>query len=62
MRLHSPESAILSAVNALFTIIIPIMIHLAKELIINPIGASAILKEKLLYGLGGLLSFIRLNN
>lgn len=56
MRLHSPESAILSAVifNA---IIIPILIPLAlKGVDYKPIGASAILKRNLLiYGLGGLI-------
>jgi potassium-transporting ATPase ATP-binding subunit len=56
MRLHSPESAILSAVifNA---IIIPILIPLAlKGVEYKPIGASAILKRNLLiYGLGGLI-------
>lgn len=56
MHLHSPESAILSAVifNA---IIIPILIPLAlKGVDYKPIGASAILKRNLLiYGLGGLL-------
>jgi K+-transporting ATPase ATPase B chain len=56
MRLHSPESAILSAVifNAL---IIPILIPLAlKGVDYKPIGASAILKRNLLiYGLGGLI-------
>jgi K+-transporting ATPase ATPase B chain len=42
-------------------IIIPILIPLAKGVDYKPIGASAILKEKLLiYGLGGLISFIRL--
>lgn len=56
MRLHSPESAILSAVifNA---IIIPILIPLAlKGVDYKPIGASAILQRNLLiYGLGGLI-------
>ncbi|MCI9843444.1 potassium-transporting ATPase subunit KdpB [Flavobacterium pectinovorum] len=56
MQLHSPESAILSAVifNA---IIIPILIPLAlKGVDYRPIGASAILKRNLLiYGLGGLI-------
>lgn len=56
MRLHSPESAILSAVifNA---VIIPILIPLAlRGVDYKPIGASAILKRNLLiYGLGGLL-------
>ncbi len=56
MQLHSPESAILSAVlfNA---IIIPILIPLAlKGVDYKPIGASAILQRNLLiYGLGGLV-------
>ncbi len=56
MKLHSPESAILSAVifNA---IIIPILIPLAlKGVAYKPIGASAILRRNLLiYGLGGLI-------
>jgi K+-transporting ATPase ATPase B chain len=56
MKLHSPESAILSAVifNA---IIIPILIPLALNgVAYRPIGASAILRRNLLiYGLGGLV-------
>ncbi len=56
MRLHSPESAILSAVifNA---IIIPMLIPLAlKGVVYKPIGASALLRRNLLiYGLGGIL-------
>ena len=56
MRLHSPESAILSAVifNA---VIIPMLIPLAlKGVAYKPIGASALLQRNLLvYGLGGLL-------
>ncbi len=56
MRLHSPESAILSAVifNA---IIIPILIPLAlRGVDYKPIGASAILRRNLLiYGLGGII-------
>jgi len=56
MKLHSPESAILSAVifNA---IIIPILIPIAlKGVAYKPIGASAILRRNLLiYGLGGIL-------
>jgi len=56
MRLHSPESAILSAVifNAL---IIPMLIPLAlKGVAYKPIGASALLRRNLLiYGLGGML-------
>ncbi len=56
MRLHSPESAILSAIifNA---IIIPILIPLAlKGVTYKPIGASALLRRNLLiYGLGGVI-------
>lgn len=56
MKLHSPESAILSAVifNA---IIIPMLIPLAlKGVAYKPIGASALLRRNLLiYGLGGVL-------
>ncbi len=56
MRLHSPESAILSAVifNA---VIIPMLIPLALQgVAYKPIGASALLQRNLLvYGLGGLL-------
>ena len=56
MGLHSPESAILSAVmfNA---IIIPILIPLAlKGVAYKPIGASALLRRNLLiYGFGGLI-------
>lgn len=56
MHLHSPESAILSAVifNA---IIIPMLIPLAlKGVEYKPIGASALLRRNLLiYGLGGII-------
>lgn len=56
MRLHTPESAILSAVifNA---IIIPLLIPLAlKGVAYKPIGASALLRRNLLiYGLGGVI-------
>ncbi|SKB91543.1 K+-transporting ATPase ATPase B chain [Soonwooa buanensis] len=56
MRLHSPESAILSAIifNA---IIIPILIPLAlKGVAYKPIGASALLRRNLfIYGLGGII-------
>lgn len=56
MKLHSPESAILSAVifNAL---IIPMLIPLAlKGVAYKPIGASALLRRNLLiYGLGGVI-------
>lgn len=64
MNLHSPESAILSAVifNAL---IIPALIPLAlKGVQYKPIGASALLSRNLLiYGLGGAITpfiFIKL--
>ncbi len=56
MKLHSPESAILSAVifNA---IIIPLLIPLAlRGVAYKPIGASALLRRNLLiYGLGGII-------
>lgn len=56
MDLHSPESAILSAVifNA---IIIPMLIPLAlKGVAYKPVGASALLRRNLfIYGLGGVL-------
>jgi K+-transporting ATPase ATPase B chain len=56
MRLHSPESAILSAVifNA---IIIPLLIPLAlRGVAYKPIGASALLRRNLfIYGLGGII-------
>ena len=57
MQLHSPESAILSAIifNA---IIIPILIPLAlKGVSYKPIGASALLRRNLLiYGVGGIIA------
>ena len=56
MQLHSPESAILSAVifNA---IIIPLLIPLAlRGVAYKPIGARALLRRNLLiYGLGGVI-------
>ncbi len=56
MNLHSPESAILSAVifNA---VIIPFLIPLAlKGVAYKPIGASALLRRNLfIYGLGGVI-------
>ena len=56
MRLHSPESAILSAIifNA---IIIPMLIPLAlKGVAYKPIGASALLRRNLvIYGVGGVI-------
>jgi K+-transporting ATPase ATPase B chain len=57
MGLHSPESAIMSAVifNA---IIIPILIPLAlKGVAYKPIGATALLRRNLfIYGIGGVLA------
>lgn len=57
MHLHSPESAILSAIifNA---IIIPILIPLAlRGVVYKPIGASALLlRNILIYGVGGLIA------
>lgn len=57
MGLHTPESAILSAVifNA---IIIPILIPLAlKGVAYKPIGATALLRRNLfLYGIGGVIA------
>ncbi|WP_294141179.1 potassium-transporting ATPase subunit KdpB [uncultured Sanguibacteroides sp.] len=57
MHLHSPETAILSAVifNA---IIIPILIPLAlRGVSYKPIGASALLRRNLLiYGVGGIIA------
>lgn len=57
MGLHSPESAILSAVifNA---IIIPLLIPLAlKGVKYRPIGASALLRRNLLiFGVGGIIA------
>ena len=56
MQLHSPQTAILSAVifNA---VIIPMLIPLAlKGVAYKPIGASALLRRNLLiYGLGGII-------
>jgi potassium-transporting ATPase ATP-binding subunit len=56
MHLHTPESAILSAVifNA---IIIPLLIPLAlKGVAYKPIGASALLRRNMfIYGLGGII-------
>ncbi|WP_455636461.1 potassium-transporting ATPase subunit KdpB [Parabacteroides sp.] len=57
MHLHSPESAVLSAIifNA---IIIPILIPLAlRGVTYKPIGASALLRRNLLiYGVGGVIA------
>lgn len=56
MKLHSPESAILSAIifNA---ILIPLLIPLAlKGVTYKPIGATALLRRNLMiYGFGGLI-------
>ena len=57
MHLHSPESAILSAIifNA---IIIPMLIPLAlRGVTYKPLGASALLRRNLfIYGLGGIIA------
>jgi potassium-transporting ATPase ATP-binding subunit len=57
MNLHTPQSAILSAIifNA---IIIPLLIPLAlKGVAYKPIGASRLLRRNLLYyGLGGIIA------
>jgi len=56
MKLHSPESAILSAV--IFNgVIIPLLIPLAlKGVAYKPIGAGALLRRNvLIYGIGGLI-------
>ena len=59
MRLHSPTSAVLSAVifNA---IIIPLLIPLAlRGVDYKPIGASALLRRNLfVYGFGGLWGIV----
>ena len=56
MRLHSPESAILSAIifNALIIIaLIPLALRGVK---FRPIGAAAMLRRNLLvYGVGGII-------
>lgn len=57
MRLHTPESAILSAVifNALIIIVlIPLALHGVRY---RPLGAAALLRRNLLiYGLGGVIA------
>ena len=57
MHLHSPESAILSAVifNALIIVaLIPLALRGVKY---RPIGANALLRRNLaVYGLGGILA------
>ena len=57
MGLHSPESAILSAIS-FNAITIPILIPLAlRGVQYKPIGASALLRRNLLiYGLGGIIA------
>ena len=57
MHLHSPETAILSAVS-FNAIIIPVLIPLAlKGVSYKPIGASALLRRNLLiYGVGGIIA------
>ena len=57
MRLHSPQSAILSAVifNALIIVaLVPLALRGVK---FRPVGASALLRRNLLiYGVGGLIA------
>ena len=56
MGLHSPESAILSAIIFNAVIIIALIPLALKGVAYRPIGASAILRRNLLvYGLGGLI-------
>ena len=61
MRLHSPESAILSAIvfNALIIIaLIPLSL---KGVTYRPAGAASILRRNLLvYGIGGIVALIPL--
>ena len=56
LRLHSPESAILSA-NIFNALVIPMLIPLAlKGVAYKTIGANALLRRNLLiYGLGGVI-------
>ena len=56
MRLHSPESAILSAVIFNALIIIALIPLALKGISYQPIGAAAVLRRNLLiYGLGGVI-------
>ena len=56
MKLHSPETAILSTI-ILNALIIPMRIPLAlKGVAYKPIGASTLLRRNvLIYGLGGVI-------
>jgi K+-transporting ATPase ATPase B chain len=57
MRLHSPESAILSAVIFNALIIVALIPLALKGIRYRPIGAAAVLRRNLLiYGLGGILA------
>ena len=57
MRLHSPESAILSAVIFNALIIIALVPLALRGIAYRPIGAAAILRRNLLiYGLGGVIA------
>ena len=56
MRLHSPNSAILSAVIFNALIIIALIPLALRGVVIEPIGALAILQRNLLiYGVGGII-------
>ena len=57
MRLHSPESAVLSAVIFNALIIVALLPLALKGVAYRPIGAAAILRRNLaLYGVGGILA------
>jgi K+-transporting ATPase ATPase B chain len=57
MRLHSPESAILSAVIFNALIIVALIPLALKGISYKPIGAAAVLRRNLLiYGLGGVIA------
>ena len=57
MRLHSPESAILSAVIFNALIIIALIPLALKGIAYRPMGAAAVLRRNLLiYGLGGVIA------
>jgi K+-transporting ATPase ATPase B chain len=56
MHLHSPESAILSAVIFNAIIILALIPLALKGVTYKPIGASALLRRNLfIYGLGGII-------
>jgi K+-transporting ATPase ATPase B chain len=57
MRLHSPESAILSAVIFNALIIIALIPLALRGIRYRPIGAAALLRQHLvIYGIGGLVA------